>query len=89
MLLLLFLSPVFGPVAEAQQIACPQRGIEQITDEPSGNSEKPSVSGNGKYVAFESRADFRDVLLYFVIQPNFAGGYRPIQENVAHRLGRR
>ncbi len=57
MLLLLCLSLIYGAVAEAQQIACPQRGIEQITDEPSGNSEKPSVSGNGKFVAFESRAD--------------------------------
>lgn len=57
MLFLLFLSPLFGLVAEAQQIACPLRGIVQITNEPSGSTEFPSISGDGMYVAFESRAN--------------------------------
>ena len=39
------------------QLICPQRGIEQITDEPSGDSDDSSISANGLWIAFESQAD--------------------------------
>jgi len=43
--------------AEAQQLVCPMLGIQQITDETSGDSEDSSINADGTRIAFQSDAD--------------------------------
>ena len=59
---ILFLTFIFSinQSAEAQTLQCPQRGIEQLTETPTGNSEDPSINEDGRYVAFRSIFDFND-----------------------------
>jgi len=47
---------ILSQYAEAQ-LVCPMRAIQQITDEPSGGSDKSSISADGTLIAFESDAD--------------------------------
>ncbi|MCH7519629.1 MAG: IPTL-CTERM sorting domain-containing protein [Candidatus Dadabacteria bacterium] len=46
--------------AEAQQLVCPMLGIQQITDETSGDSEDSSINADGTRIAFRSDADIND-----------------------------
>jgi len=56
--LLLFTSfLILNQNAEAQQLVCPMRAIDQITDETSGNSSSPSINADGTRIAFDSNAD--------------------------------
>jgi len=56
--LLLFSSfLILNQNVEAQQLVCPMLGIQQITDETSGDSEDPSINADGTRIAFESDAD--------------------------------
>lgn len=43
--------------SEAQQLVCPQRDIDQLTEATDRNSEDPSINSDGRYVAFRSSAD--------------------------------
>ncbi len=57
--LLLFTSfLIINQKAEAQDLFCPMRGIEQITDDTVGLSRNPSLNSDGTLVAFSSSADF-------------------------------
>ena len=42
---------------EAQQLVCPMRAIEQITDETAGGSVRPSINADGTRIAFDSSAN--------------------------------
>jgi len=42
---------------EAQQLVCPMRAIDQITDETAGFSFRPSINADGTRIAFDSNAD--------------------------------
>ncbi len=48
---------ILSQSAQAQQLFCNPRFIQQITDADSGNSIEPSINADGGFVAFESRAD--------------------------------
>ena len=56
--LLLFTSFfILNQNVEAQQLVCPMRAIEQITDETSGISFGSSINADGTRIAFDSDAD--------------------------------
>ena len=56
--LLLFSSfLILNQNVEAQQLVCPMRAIEQITDETAGFSNRPSINADGTRIAFDSDAD--------------------------------
>ena len=55
-LALLLVAPLFNN-AQAQQIACPERGIQQYTDDTSRDSEEPSIDALGNRIAFRSSAN--------------------------------
>jgi len=59
--LLLFLTILIPNQNAEAQLVCPERAIEQITDEPEGDSEDPSIDADGVCTAFESRADINGV----------------------------
>ena len=48
---------VINQNAEAQQLVCPMLGIQQITDETSGDSEDSSINADGTRIAFQSDAN--------------------------------
>lgn len=48
---------VLGHDTRAQELVCPQRAIDQITDDPNETSRDPRISSDGSCVAFESDAD--------------------------------
>lgn len=50
-------SLLLNSTAEAQ-LTCPERLIQQITDEPEDDSDQPRISGDGNLVTFRSEADF-------------------------------
>ena len=43
--------------SEAQRLVCPLGAIDQITDEPSEESDDPSINADGTRIAFESEAN--------------------------------
>ena len=56
--LLLFTSfLILNQNVEAQQLVCPMRAIDQITDETAGDSFRPSINADGTRIAFESTAN--------------------------------
>lgn len=59
-ILLLLTTVLFYSTADsnAQEFVCPPRGIDQITNTFSGVNEDPSLNMDGRYVAFESSANF-------------------------------
>lgn len=68
--LLLFTSfLIINQKAEAQDLFCPMRGIEQITDDTVGLSRNPSLNSDGTLVAFFPRqtslgATLREMMRY-------------------------
>ena len=48
---------ILNQTAEAQQLVCPLRAIQQITNQQ-GASEQPSISADGTRIAMESRGNF-------------------------------
>jgi Tol biopolymer transport system component len=56
--LLLFSSfLILSQNTEAQQLVCPMRAIDQITDETAGASVRPSINADGTRIAFDSDAN--------------------------------
>ncbi len=43
--------------AEAQELVCPTRAIEQITNDPEADSERPTIDASGTLVAFDSEGN--------------------------------
>ncbi len=56
-LLLLTSFFILNDNVEAQQLVCPERAIEQITDEASGDNLEPSLNADGTRIAFQSRSN--------------------------------
>jgi Tol biopolymer transport system component len=55
--LLILGSFIFGQNAEAQQLVCPERFVEQLTDTPTGFNENPSINADGMFIAFDSTSN--------------------------------
>jgi Tol biopolymer transport system component len=55
--LLLLTSFFINQNAEAQQLVCPMRAIDQITDDPTEDSDDPSINADGTRIAFTSGAN--------------------------------
>ena len=71
--LLLFTSfLILNQNAEAQQLVCPSKLIEQITDETSGFSSNPSINVDGTRIAFESIADINGGTLRETLRYTFS-----------------
>ena len=78
---------VLNQTAQAQQLVCPQRAIEQITDDPDNASSEPSINADGTRIAFESEANIgggnpdlsREIFLFGTV----AGMFTQITDTMA------